>query len=349
MRTSARSWTTSSDSAAEATTAERLILVYGNCQAHWLGGLLLAQGVGLVAIVGEPFGFYPEFHGLRPVFVTPAEAAELATHAKVSGRQVTLLEQTSPMSSGLDEATQKLASHNVRFPHLEVRAYWHPWLSKVGDSFAPERIRRQFDFDLAAIRRSEAKAGWPSELSDHLLASHRQTPHFYTLNHPTADLMQRLHAGVCAGLVSRGGLDPQAYAWAQSEIVDLAGMGFIAQHPLHHSVIDALDLEWARQGWYGLWVEAYFATGDGRLKEARDGLIEAIADPNHDPHIHATLGTVLTGLGDLQGATRAFGHAHRAYPQNPTYAEAWLESHTGREGAAAARLKAEFEARLPSG
>lgn len=322
------------------------MLVYGNCQAHWLAGLLAAQGVGLVCIVAAPFGFYPEAGGVRPFFVTPEEAATLATQAKLAGRQVTLLEQTSPLHPGLDAVTLRLGSHVVRFPHLEVRAYWHPWLTRSGDGFAPDRIRRQFEFDLAAMRRSEAKAGWSTALTDHLAASHKHQPHFYTLNHPGADLMQRLHAGICEGIGARGALDQQMYAWAQTEIDASGGISFISEHPLHDSVLDALELEWARQGSYDLWQRAYFAAGAGHHGQALDLLSAALDDPDHDPHLNYTLGKLLLGLGDPAGAMAAFGKAHRAYPQNPEYARLWLGAHTA-DDPVGSRLQAELRSRFP--
>lgn len=322
-RTSAPSSTTSTGSAAEV-PAERLVLIYGNCQAHWLGGVLAAQGVGLVAIVGAPFGFYPECQGVRPFFVDAAEAASLASQAKLSGRQVTILEQTSPLHAGLDAETQRLGSHVVRFPHLEMRSYWHPWLTKVGDGFAHDRIRRQFAFDLAAIRRSAAKAGLDDELADHLESSHRSILHFHTLNHPSAGLMQRLHAQVCAGLENRGALSRPMYDWAQAEIAAVGGMNFIAEHPLHDAVIDALDLTWAREGWYANWQTGYFAAGAGQHTRAISLIEAALADPACDPHVNYNLGILLEGLGEWEGALAAFGRAYRAYPQNPEYGCRWL-------------------------
>lgn len=345
MRTSARFSTTSIDSEAE-TAAERLVLIHGNCQAHWLGGVLAAQGVGLVAIVGAPFGFFPEFHGAKPFFVSPEEAAVLASQAKLSGRQVSVLEQTSPIHAGLDAETQRLGSHVVRFPHLEVRAYWHPWLTKVGDGFSHDRIRRQFQFDLAAIRRSSDKAGWGGDLADHLAESHRGDLQFHTLNHPSADLMQRLHAGICGALVSRGPISRTTYDWAQAEIAVAGGMSFIAEHPLHDAVIDALELDWARRGWYAQWQKAYFLAGAGHHAEALALLESALSDPACDPHLNYNLGILLQGLGDVEGALAAFGRAHRAYPQNPEYARRWLagfaQPDVGGDHPLLARLNANF-------
>lgn len=330
IRTLARSSTTSPAARADQPT-QRLILIYGNCQAHWLGGVLAAQGAGLVAIVGSPFGFYPELHGVRPFFVTPEEASQMAMSAKLAGCQVALLEQTSPLHPGLDADTQRLGSHVVRFPHLEVRAYWHPWLTRAGDGFSHERIRRQFEFDLAAMRRSCAKAGWNGDLVDHVVQSHQTSLHFHTLNHPSADLMQRLHGGVCDALESRGGIDPYGREWAQAEIETAGGMGFIAEHPLHDAAIDALDLRWARQGWYADWQRAYFAAGDGDDDQARQLLEAALADPAHDPHVNYTYGQLLEKLGEMAAATEAFGRAHRAYPQNPEYGRRWLNGFTTPE------------------
>ena len=349
MRTWARSSTTSSASEPDNRPAERLILVYGNCQAQWLAGLLAAQGLGQVCVVGAPFGFYPEFQGVRPFFIDAAEAGAWATRAKVSGRQVTILEQSSPLNPGLDETTLKLGSHVVRFPHLEVRAYWHPWLTKVGDGFDPARIQRQFAFDLSAMRRSASKAGWDGSLVDLLEETHQSTLHFYTLNHPGAALMRRLHAGVCAGLEARGALDPTAYDWAQGEIDALGGIAFIAEHPLHDAVIDALDLKWAREGWYALWQQAYFLAGAGEHARALAMLEEATRLPDHDPHLYLSMGTLLSGLGQADAAVRALGRAHRAYPQNPEYGRLWLEAHAGGDGDLSARLQSELRSRLPAG
>lgn len=347
MRTWAHSSTISSIVESDNSPPERLILVYGNCQAHWLAGLLAAQGLGQVCIVGTPFGFYPEFHGLRPFFIDPAEAATWATRAKMLGRQVTILEQSSPLHPGLDEATLKLGSHVVRFPHLEVRAYWHPWLAKAADGFDPARIQRQFAFDLGAMRRSAHKAGWDGSLIDFLEETHQSSLHFYTLNHPGAALMQRLHAGVCAGLETRGALDRTAYEWAQDEIKAQGGIAFIAEHPLHDAVIDALGLTWAREGWYALWQQAYFLAGAGEHTRALEMLDEAAVMPDHDPHLYLTMGTLLSVRGQDEAALRAFGRAHRAYPQNPEYGRLWLDAHAGGDGDLAVRLQSELRSRLP--
>lgn len=329
-RTSAPSSTTSSASrTVEAPTGERLILVYGNCQAHWLAGVLNAQGAGLTCIVGEPFGFYPVQRGLSPLFVKAGEVATLARRAQAAGRPVVILEQTSPMNEPLKPRLRKLADRVIRFPHLELRAYWHPWLTRVGDGFAPERIRRQLAFDLAAMRRSEAKAGWTSEISDRIESAHARALMFHTLNHPAGDLMARVHKRICKKLGSVGQpLDRSAQIRAKREIVQQDGLHFIMEHPLHDAVIDALELEWARIGWYADWQKGYFAAGAGHHKKALALLESALADPAHDPHLEYSYGQLLEGLGDRAGATAAFGRAHRAYPQNPEYARRWLAGFT---------------------
>lgn len=347
MRTSAPSLTTFGGRRCDEAASERLILIYGNCQGHYLAAVLAAQGLGMVCVVGDPYGFYPEVRGIRPPFISWEEAAWLATYAKAEGRQVALLEQTAPLLPGLDPWAHGLAGLVVRFPYLELRAYWHPWLSKVGDPFDPDRIRRQFEFDLAAMRRSEAGAGWNSDLTDHLVATHRQVPLFYTSNHPTADLFQRLHARICTDLAGQAPLDPVMSEWAQSEIAAMGGLGFICEHPLHDAVIDALDLQWAREGWYALWQRGYSVTAAGKLESARSLLMRAIEDPGHDPHVQATLGNVLSKLGDRAGAARAFGAAHRAYPQNPEYAKAWLAHFVADDQKLSARIWEEFAARSP--
>lgn len=316
--------TTWSASRPELVAGERLILVYGNCQAHWLAGVLAAQGVGLVAVVGAPFGFYPECQGIRPFFVDADEAATLIAQSRTAGRPVAILEQTSPLHAGLDGETRQLGDQLVQFPHLEVRAYWHPWLTKVGDGFEHDRIRRQFQFDLAAIRRSSAKAGWTSDLAGHLEQSHRDRLQFHTLNHPSGDLMQRLHAGICDALAESGPISQAGRDWAQAEIGARDGMSFIAEHPLHDAVISALDLKWARTGWYAQWQKAYFLAGEGRHAEALKLLEAALADPACDPHVHYNLGIVLNEVGDAAGSLAAFGAAYRAYPQNLEYGRRWL-------------------------
>jgi hypothetical protein len=331
-RTSARSSTTSSAKKAEPPGEERLILVYGNCQAHWLAGVLNAQGLGLVCVVGQPFGFYPQQRGQVPLFVSEAEVPVLAERARAAGRAVIMLEQTSPMNEMLKPRLRKLADRTIRFPHLELRAYWHPWLTKVGDGFAPARIQRQFAFDLAAIRRSEAKAGWTNEISDHIEARHAQALLFHTLNHPAGDLMVRLHQRICRKLTtSAAPLDRAAQARARRDITQQDGLHFIMEHPLHGAVIDALELEWARTGWYSDWQTAYFAAGAGHHKKALGLLESVLADPKHDPHVNYTLGILLEGLGDRGAALEAFGRAHRAYPQNPEYARRWLSGYTPSE------------------
>lgn len=327
-RTSARSSTTSSAKKAEPPGEERLILVYGNCQAHWLAGVLNAQGLGLVCIVGEPFGFYPEQAGLRPLFAPPSAVVELADRARAAGREVIVLEQTSPLQDVMPPAARKMADRIVRFPHLELRSYWHPWLSKVGDGFAPERIRRQLAFDLAAIRRSEAKANMVGLFSDFIETTHKRTLLFNTINHPGSDLMQLLHQRVCGRLAATGDGHRAARVRARQSIRQQRGIGFIMEHPLHDAVINALDLEWARSGWYGDWQKGYFAAGAGHHKKARSLLESAVADPGCDPHVNYSLGMLLEGLGDRNAAIKALGRAHRAYPQNPEYARRWLAGFT---------------------
>ena len=321
----------SSSARPEPQASERLVLVYGNCQAHWLAGVLNAQGIGLVAIVGEPFGFYPDQRGMRPSFVKPSDVVDLTARARAAGRQVAILEQTSPINSGLPGATTKLADQVVRFPHLEVRAYWHPWLTKVGDGFAPERIRRQFAFDLAAMRRSEERARLPGVFSDHIEQTHTSDLLFNTLNHPGADLMLRLHQRICGRLGTCGNLDNPARLRSRVDIRAQNGIGFIMEHPLHDAVIDALELEWARRGWYADWQVAYFAAAAGQHRKALDLLARALADPTCDPHVNYHFATLLEGLGDRAGAVSAFGRAYRAYPQNPEYARRWLSGYTPPE------------------
>lgn len=347
-RTSGRSSTTSKDSRPEPPAAERLILVYGNCQAHWLAGVLEAQGLGLVCIVGRPYGFYPRQRGLEPQFVDESEVPDLAGRARAAGRQVAILEQTSPINAGLPRATIRLADQVVRFPHLEVRAYWHPWLTKVGDGFDPDRIRRQFAFDLAAMRRSEAKARLEGQFSDLIEQTHRQTLHFNTLNHPGAELMIGLHNRVCGRLRTKGALDKTALAQARRDIRAGNGIRFIMEHPLHDAVIDALELEWARTGWYGHWQQAYFAAGAGHHRKALKLLEAALADSACDPHVNYTLGVLLEGLGDRAGAVEAFGRAHRAYPENPEYARRRLAGY-GLPEAGEHPLQARLAERFPGG
>lgn len=329
-RTSEPSSTTSSDSAKrELPAGERLILVYGNCQAQWLGGVLQAQGLGLVCIVGQAFGFYPEQNGLRPMFVADGEVKELTERARAAGRAVIMLEQTSPMNETLKPKHRKLADRVVRFPHLEMRSYWHPWLTKVGNGFAPERIKRQFTFDMAAIRKSESRAGWDTELSDHIEAMHGQALMFHTLNHPSGDLMARIHKRICKKIGSRKDpLDRKALGQAKRTIVQQDGLHFIMEHPLHDAVIDALELNWARTGWYADWQKGYFAAGAGQHKKARQLLEQALSDPGCDPHVNYTYGQLLEGFGERTAATEAFGRAHRAYPQNPEYARRWMAGFT---------------------
>lgn len=291
--------------------------------------MLGAQGAGVVCIVGEPFGFYPEQRGVRPFFVAEREVKAIANRAREAGRAVIMLEQTSPMNETLKPKYRKLADRVVRFPHLELRAYWHPWLTRVGDGFAPERIRRQFAFDLAAIRKSEARAGWNTEISDHIEAAHGSELMFHTINHPAGELMARMHKRICKKLgVHSTPLDRAAQARARRDILKQDGLHFIMEHPLHDAVIDALELEWARKGWYADWQKGYFAAGAGHHKKARQLFEAALADPAHDPHLQYGYGQLLEGLGDRAAATEAFGKAHRAYPQNPEYARRWLAGFT---------------------
>ena len=327
-RTSAPSSTTSKASRADLPSSERLILVYGNCQAHWLAGLLNAQGAGLVVIVGAPFGFYPDQGGLRPLFADESAVAGLAERASGAGREVVVLEQTSPLQDILPAKVRKRADRVIRFPHLELRSYWHPWLTKVGDGFAPERIKRQFAFDLAAIRRSEAKAKMVGLFSDFIETTHKRTLLFNTVNHPGSDLMQLLHQRVCARLAITGDGHRAARVRARQAIRQQRGIGFIMEHPLHDAVIDALDLEWARNGWYADWQKGYFAAGAGHHKKARALLEQALADPTCDPHVNHSYGMLLEGLGERDAALQAYGRAHRAYPQNPEYARRWLSGFT---------------------
>lgn len=250
--------------------------------------------------------------------------AELVALARAAGREVVILEQTSPLQPELPSAIRKLADRMVRFPHLELRSYWHPWLTKVGDGFAPDRIRRQFAFDLAGIRRSEAKAKMDGVFSDLIEQNHQRTLLFNTLNHPASELTERLHHKVCGRLSLTSGRHRAAAGRARQLIRSQRGIGFIMEHPLHDSVIKALDLEWARTGWYSNWQRGYFAAGGGSHKKALSLLEAALDDPLHDPHVNYTLGVLLEGMGDRNGALEAFGRAHRAYPQNPEYARRWL-------------------------
>lgn len=287
--------------------------------------MLNAQGAGLVCIVGAPFGFYPEQNGLRPLFADAGMVADLAGRARAAGREVVILEQTSPLQDLLTPKVRKLADRVVRFPHLELRSYWHPWLTKVGDGFAPERIRRQFAFDLAAMRRSEEKARLTG-FADLIEQVHQRSLMFNTINHPGAELMDRLHGRICTRLGLKSGATGPAYRRARTAIRQQRGIGFIMEHPLHDAVIDALELEWARSGWYADWQKGYFAAGGGHHRKARALLEQALADPGCDPHVNYNLGMLLEGLGERNAAIEALGRAHRAYPQNPEYARRWLAS-----------------------
>lgn len=302
---------------------ERLVIVLGNCQAHYLAAILAAQGLGLVCIVGQPFGFHPVHRGVRPLFIETGQLDGLAAAARANGRQVVILEQTSPVHPGLDPAVATLADRVIGFPHLEAQALW-PHLSGAEHRHDPQRIRRRWALDLAAMRRSEAKAGWNGALCDFIEQSHADLLLFPTFNHPGAHLMSRLHAGLCDRLEADGGLDPVARARAGSDIWAAGGLSFMFDHPVHPAVIEALDLRWARAPWYAAWAASVEAAAAMDFARARAETEAALASAACDPHVFYTYGLVLEALGERGLAHEAFGRAHRAYPQNPEYANRWL-------------------------
>ena len=304
-------------------SAEALVLVAGNCQAHYLAATLAAQGLGLVCVVGRPYGFMPQARGVSPYFADHQYIDEIVGRYKAAGSAVILVEQTSPVSDGALESWLRAADVHVRFPHIEAQALW-PHLSSSESAYKPDRIRRRWALDLAAMRRSEAKAGWDTALTDHIEASIGSRMLMHTFNHPAGEIAGWLHRRLCEDLGLDRGVHEAGYALMAADIRAENGISFMSDSPLRPEVIEALDLNWAREGWYGLWVEAIAASARPDMAESLRCLRAALAIEGRDPHIHYSEALVLEALGDYQGAHRAFAEAYRAYPKNRVYADRWL-------------------------
>lgn len=276
----------------------RLVVVWGNCQAHYLAAILAAQGVGMVCVAGQPFGFVPEHRGVRPFILDIAEITALIRDARAAGRKVIYLEQIGPMSPGVSDALRALADGRVLFPHIDLQALWLADQPHSQARQSPDQIRRRLDLDLAAIRRAFKRAEWEADLADWIAASLSSDRLFHTFNHPRGEIMARLHGEICRRLAAFGALSPVGIDQAQADILAEDGLAFISHLPVSDAVVEALDLRWAREGWYALTRQAWAAT----LK------------------------------GDHYASLAAFAAVHRAYPANAEYARQWIEGLRNQKG-----------------
>lgn len=302
---------------------DSLVVVTGNCQAHYLAAVLAAQGLGLVCVVGRPFGFMAKARGVSPFFADAQHIDELIGRYKAAGHRITLVEQTSPVSDGVAPSWLEAADTHVRFPHIEFQALW-PHLSASENAYKPERIRRRWALDLAAMRRSEAKAGWDTALTDHIEASLSSTMLMHTFNHPAGEVCGWLHRRLCEELGLDRGEHRAAFELFAGDIRDQRGISFMSDNPLRPEVIEALDLTWATQGWYGLWAEAIAASAEPDMPRSLRCAQGALAMEGCDQHVRYSEALILEALGDQAGAHQAFGKAYRAYPENRVYADRWL-------------------------
>jgi hypothetical protein len=302
---------------------ERLVVFYGNCHAHYLAGIFAAQGVGLVCIVGAPFGFVAESRGLRSAYIDAAAVTDVVACARAVGQKVVFVEQSSPVHEGMPVEETRLADVLIRFPHVETQAYW-PHLSTAEGRFSIDRIRRRWDFDIAALRRSEAKAGWNSSLSDFIEQTHQSALLFNTFNHPAAGVMSRLHRRISDELEQAGPMDATLTTRASADIDAERGISFMLDHPLARTVVEALKLKWAESDWYEAWISSVEAGGQADFARSKKQIEAALASPDCDAHAYYTYGLVLTAIGDHKAAHQAFGRVHRAYPLNNEYARKWI-------------------------
>ena len=315
-------------------TANRLVVVWGNCQAHYLAAVLAAQGIGLVCVVGQPFGFMPEHRGVRPFFLDADAAIALIQETRAAGREVIYVEQAGPMSVGISKELRALADGQVFFPHVEMQVFWLAGLARSKARLEPDQIRRRLELDLAGVRRADTRAGWDGDLADWIAQSCRTQRLFHTFNHPRGEIMARLHAGICQRLAAFGALSPAAVAGTREDILAEDGVSFISELPIDGAVVEALDLSWAREGWYGLTRTAWSAAQQGDYFRALEAIDAAMADPEHDPHIGYQRALILRGLGWHDQAHAGFAAMHRAFPANPEYARQWIEGHRNRPGQA---------------
>ena len=325
IRASAHALARPSDVAGDR-TENRLIVVWGNCQAHYLAAILAAQGVGLVCVVGQPFGFMPEHRGVRPFFLDVDAAIALIQDTRAAGREVIYVEQAGPMSVGISKELRALADGQVFFPHVEMQVFWLPGLARSKSRLEPDQIRRRLDLDLAGVRRADIRAGWDGDLADWIAQSCRTERLFHTFNHPRGAIMARLHDGICRRLDAFGPLSPTATALAREDILSEDGVSFISEIPISDVVVEALDLTWAREGWYGLTRKAAGAAHRGDYFRALEAIDAAMSDPDHDPHIGFLRALILRGLGWQDRALAGFAAMHRAFPTNPEYARVWIEA-----------------------
>ena len=301
-----------------------LVIVTGNCQAHYLAATLAAQGAGLVCVVGRPFGFMPQARGVSPFFAGQEHVEAIVARFKAEGHAITLVEQTSPVSEGAPRPWLDFIDAHVRFPHIELQSLW-PHLSPSEKAYEPDRIRRRWALDLAALRRSEEKAGWDTGLTDYIEASLTSVMLMHTFNHPAGEIMGWLHGRVSRDLGLDQGQRQASFERIAAEIRADRGISFMTDNPLRQQVIDALELSWAREGWCGLWGDAVSASMRPDMVESLRCLQAALALPGCDPHVRYSESLVLEAMGDLKGSHRAIGEAYRAYPGNRVYAERWLE------------------------
>ena len=320
------------DAVAGDPTADRLVVVWGNCQAHYLAAVLAAQGIGLVCIAGQPFGFEPEHRGVRPFMLDFPDVIALIHDTRAAGRQVIYIEQVGPMGTGISDELRALADGRVVFPHIEMQTLWLSDQPRSQTRREPGQIRRRLDLDLAAIRRSVQRAGWDSDLADWIADTTASRRLFHTFNHPRGEVMARLHGEICRRLDAFGALASVAVEEAQADILAEDGLNFISHIPVNDAVVEALDLTWAREGWYDLARQAWTATLGGDHFKALAAIDAAMTDPDHDPHIGYIRALILRGLGRREQAHAAMAAMHRAFPANAEYARQWIEGLRNQAG-----------------
>jgi hypothetical protein len=307
-------------------TDEQIVIMFGNCQMHYLAGILTSQGIGQAFVVGQPFGFYPENRGNRAIFISGHQIKPLVTSAKKIGQRVVFIEQISPLSDGISEELLRLSEVHILVPYVEIQSYW-PHLSKSTESLLPSRIARRLDFDIAAIRRSENKSGLDHSLSDFIVANHTTQNLMNTFNHPGGRIMLKIHSSICEVLQQNAKIDQGMFERAQGDILRDNGISFMMDHPIRPEVIQALKLEWPSEPWYSSWVMAIEASRVGDMAQAKLLLKLALTDPICDPHVNYSLGLVCAALGENIAALNAFAKLHRAYPTNLVYAQSWASAH----------------------
>jgi hypothetical protein len=296
--------------------SDPLIFVLGNCQSHVLAAALAANGAGTVCILHRVYGFRPSYRGIQPFVLPMEEAQSTADRFARYGRRVILIEQITPLAkpTPLDFLP---GVPRVHFPHLQLQGWW----PKGVEPPSVDRLKRQWAFDLAAIRRSEAAAGLDQRLSGHIEAVSTQRPIFSMSVHPDGGLMTMLYRIIADRLHEIHGLNLEQDGEELPNLLD-----FYSDHPLSSAVVRDLGLSWAEVPWYQTWTAAIEAHRRGDpLASIRlyEGLVQGT---RHDAHIWGGYAAALLDAGHRQEANRAYGVAHRAFPHNAHYAQSWIQT-----------------------